>query len=114
MRRAVPIALVALAAGVIIPLVVLTYTRGSQLQNVSGVLIDVQASSLVNAERITLRDEHGHVLTFQVDPEALSNPDTPQTASLLHQHMALAEPMIVHYRQSPSGPVAVRIVDGDH
>ena len=114
MRRAVPIALVALAAGVIIPLVVLTYARGGQLQTVSGVLIDVQASSLVHAESITLRDEHGQILTFQVDPEALSNPDAPQTASHLRQHMALAEPMIVHYRQSPSGPVAVRIVDGDH
>jgi hypothetical protein len=58
----------------------------------AGVLLEVQARSLIEAESVTLRDDRGQLFTFRVDPEVMTNRDAPQTASHLRQHMALADP----------------------
>jgi hypothetical protein len=95
------------------PMYVLVQQASTTVHMVQGVLTGVQARSLVEAETITLRDEHGHTFVFQVDPEVMTNQESPQSASHLRQHMALAEPVLVRYRESPNGLVALRIIDLD-
>jgi hypothetical protein len=80
-------------------------------QTVRGVVLDVQASSLLHAERITLRADDGRVWTFRVDPEVATNGEEPQSASHLRQHMAFGEPLLVRFRETESGPLALRIFD---
>lgn len=80
-------------------------------QTVRGVLIDLRATSLVHAEHITFRADDGRTLTFRVDPEVATNGEEPQSASHLRQHMVLGESLVVRYRDTPEGPLAVRIVD---
>ena len=81
--------------------------------SVRGVLMDVQAQSLIMATQVTLRDEAGTVCIFEVDPEVITNREEPQNAAHLRMHMVLAEPMIVRYRVTPDGLIAVRIRDGE-
>lgn len=93
-----------------IPFWYLDYSRAPQ--RVSGVLIDVQAASLVYADQVTLRDAEGKSWTFQVDPEVSTNREDPQTASHLRQHMVVADPVTVRYRVTQGRQVAFRITDG--
>ena len=87
-------------------------TIGSR-RSVRGVLVDVQGASIVFAEQVTLRSDDGEVQSFRVDPEVATNRDEPQSASHLRQHMVLGDPVIIRYRLTDDGPVAVRIVDAD-
>lgn len=84
-----------------------------QLRDVHGVLVDVQARSIIHAESVSLRDGQDRMWTFQVSPEVATNPVEPQSASHLRQHMFLGERMRVYYRETPEGLLAVRIVDDD-
>lgn len=86
--------------------------RGPEVQEVRGVLVGVQSTQLVHAEAITLRDGGGVTWTFTVSPEVADNGEHPTTASHLRQHMAGADPVIVRYRETPEGIMAVRILDG--
>ena len=89
--------------------------RSPQLRDVHGVLVDVQARSIVHAERISLRDGQDQIWMFQVSPEVASDPNEPQSASHLRQHMLFlfGERMRVYYRETPDGLLAVRIIDDD-
>jgi hypothetical protein len=78
---------------------------------VRGVLVDVQSREIVNADAITLRDDGGALHTFRVSPEVASDREHPNTASHLRQHLALADPVIVRYRETAEGRLAVQIVD---
>jgi hypothetical protein len=82
-----------------------------QSSEVRGVLVDVQSREIVNADAITLRDGGGTLHTFQVSPEVAADRQHPNTASHLRQHMALADPVIVRYRDTAEGRLAVQIVD---
>jgi hypothetical protein len=105
-------ALATLVALVIVFVAVCSSIR-PPVRTVRGVLMDVRASSLVHAESVTLRDEDGRVWTFRVDPEVVTNPEEPQSASHLRQHMVLGEPMLVRYRETSGGPLALRILDAE-
>lgn len=76
-------------------------------------LLEVRSTSIVQDERITLRDEGGRVRIIGVAPERMNNPEHRHSASHLRQHMALGDPMVVHDRETPEGPVALRIIDDD-
>jgi hypothetical protein len=80
--------------------------------SVRGILLNVEASSLIYTERIVVRDDTGRQWTFRVSPDGARHPTDPQSASHLRQHMILAEPMRVYYRATGEGPLAVHIVDG--
>lgn len=84
---------------------------GAGEQEVEGVLVDVQSRDIVNAERVTLRDAEGALRAFRVSPEVAANPDHPNSASHLRQHLAAADPVIVRFKMTPDGPVAIRILD---
>ena len=93
-----------------IPFGYLHLTRAPQ--SVSGIILDVQATSMVFADQITLRDSSGSLWRFRVDPEVVTNNQEPQSASHLRQHMAVADPVTVRYIKLGSELVAMRIVDG--
>ncbi len=110
--RSCPPKAVILASATVVVIISVTWSATRPpLHSVRGALLDVRSSSIVQAEQITLRDEQGQGWTFRVAPEAMSNPEHPQSASHLRQHMVMAEPMMVYYRETREGLVAYRIVD---
>jgi hypothetical protein len=82
-----------------------------QPSSVRGILLNVEATSLVYTERVVLRDDDGRNWSFHVSPEVAHDPTTPQTASHLRQHMTLVELVRVYYRATSEGPLIVRIAD---
>jgi hypothetical protein len=74
-------------------------------QQARGLITNVQARSIVEAEAITLRTEAGQELTLRVDHAV------DVTPGHLREHMTLAEPVLVTYEQTPDGLLATRIDD---
>lgn len=116
-RRSVALAVAALlllglGAVVIFAVRATAPNPAAELRTVRGVLLSVQSSNPVQADQVTLRDDEGRVWTFQVSPEVAANPEEPQSAGHLRQHMALVEPVVVRYREGSDGLVALRILDG--
>lgn len=73
---------------------------------VHGRVIDVQARSIAQAASVTVRADDGRELTFRVDPSVEVTPGH------LREHMALGEPVVVHYRVVADGLLAIAIDDG--
>ncbi len=108
------IAIVLGVATYVVAAMVISLMRSAQAtQEAQGVLVDVQSRQIVNADTVTLRDPSGATRSFRVSPEVASNREHPNTASHLRQHMVNADPVIVRYRETAEGPVAVRIIDAD-
>jgi hypothetical protein len=84
---------------------------GQRTEEVRGVLVDVQSREIVNADAITVRDEASTLQTFRVSPQVATDREHPNTASHLRQHMAVADPVVVRYRDTSDGKLAVQIVD---
>lgn len=74
-------------------------------KTVRGLLIQVDSRSLTELERVTLRTDEGLILTFRVEGEAGITPGHAR------EHMVGAEPVTIHYREGPGGPIAVLITD---
>ena len=100
--------MLALAAGLC---ALLVSCGSSGEQEIRGILVDVQAREIANADAVTLRDGSGRLHTFRVSPEVAANPEHPNTASHLRQHMVNADPVIIRYRETPDAPLALRILD---
>jgi hypothetical protein len=83
----------------------------AEVHAVQGVLLEVRASSRVLPDALVLRDADGQIWDFRVDPEVANNREEPQTAGHLRQHMALVEPVLIRYRQTSQGLLAVRVAD---
>jgi hypothetical protein len=81
------------------------------IREVRGILLDVQSHEIVNADTITLRSAEGAVRTYRVSPEVAADRTHPNTAAHLRQHMAAGDPVVVYYRETAEGPVAVQVVD---
>lgn len=93
--------------------ILMSRPRPPETQETAGILVEVQAQEIVNAQQVTLRSLDGTERIFQVSPEVANNPEHPNTASHLRQHMIGADPVIVRYRSSDGGSMAVRIMDAD-
>ena len=78
---------------------------------IRGVLIDVQSREIVHADAVTGRDDQGKTTRFQVSDEVASNQEHPNTAAHLRQHMMAGDPVVVVYRMTSAGPLALRIRD---
>ncbi|GIW09076.1 MAG: hypothetical protein KatS3mg061_0133 [Dehalococcoidia bacterium] len=110
MRRWLPLgALLLLLGGA--GLAFARWPRPSTELSVRGVVLEVQASGLVYPEWFRLRDSTGREWRFGVDPAAVTDRTHPMNAAHLRQHLALADPVTVFYREEPTGPVAYRIED---
>lgn len=81
------------------------------VREVRGLLLDVESREIVNADTITLRDDAGGVRIYRISAEVATDPDHPNTASHLRQHLLAGDPIVVHYRETIGGPVAIRIFD---
>jgi hypothetical protein len=85
---------------------------GAPARQVRGVLLQVEGATLTRVERIRLRDAAGREWVFTVDPAATGDqPDQRLDPAHLRLHLAYGQPVTVHYRETPAGPVAERITD---
>jgi hypothetical protein len=88
-------------------------TPTAALQSIHGVLVAVDSSSIQRVNSFTLRGDDGRELTFSVAPDfnqsAASGP--PMTPGHMRQHMALAEPVTVSYREEGGRLVALSATD---
>src|SRR5215203_230489 len=73
---------------------------------VRGVLLDVEATSMIYAEQVTVRDNRGEIWVFDVSPEVMHDPEKRQSAAHLRQHMAAADPVRVFYVHTGDRPLA--------
>ena len=74
-----------------------------------GIVTEVDARSLTEIDRFTLRTEEGTTMTFLLGRLELDSGAFPATH--LQEHLALARPIAVAYRDEPGGHVAYRLVD---
>jgi hypothetical protein len=68
-------------------------------QTVHGVLIDVQSRSLQQLDSFTVRTDDGRELTFTPAPTFNQGQTHAMTPGHMRQHMALADPVTVTYRE---------------
>ena len=82
---------------------------GSGERSATGVIIDVQASSLTRIESFTLRDNDGDTLVFRVAPDALQDPNEGFFPGHLRTHALAAEQVKVFYRKEGDLLLALRL-----
>jgi hypothetical protein len=77
------------------------------------VLVDVQSPEIKQIERFTLRTDDGRELTFVTAADFNANTGTTHAMMPGHmrQHMALAEPVTVTYREEGHQLVALSATD---
>jgi hypothetical protein len=78
-------------------------------RSATGVIIDVQASSLTRIESFTLRDNDGDTLVFSVAPDALQDPNEGFFPGHLRTHAVAAEQVKVFYRKEGDLLLALRL-----
>ncbi len=75
-------------------------------QQVRGVVVNVEATSIARATGLTVRGPDGRDYHFRVDPSV------DWTPGHLREHMALGQPVVVQYRQEGDDLLAIGIDDG--
>ncbi len=97
-----------LVAWVVLSLIILGACGGDSPQEARGLIVDVQAGSIIEWETLTLRLPDGKERLFlrgaEVDLRFWR-------ASHLREHMASAQPVTVTYEKSDKGLIATRISD---
>lgn len=83
----------------------------AEVREARGILLDVQSRDLTQAETVTLRSDAGSVQVFRVSGEVARDPQHPNPASHLRQHMTVADPLVIRYLSEPEGPLAIQIID---
>jgi hypothetical protein len=78
---------------------------GNRTEQVTGVVVAVQARSIARADSIVLRTADGQELTLRVDARV------DWTPGHLREHMALGAPVRVEYERQSDGLLAVRVED---
>lgn len=82
-------------------------------RTVRGILLEVRAASLQRLDGFTLRTNDGRELTFRYAGKSEgAEAGHPVSPGHLRQHMALAEPVLVTYREEGGELVAIRLADG--
>jgi hypothetical protein len=83
----------------------------AQTQTVRGVLLDVEAPSIQKVDSFTLRADDGQELHFVTAPNFNQGVSHLMTPGHMRQHMALADPVEVTYRDDNGTLVALTAVD---
>ena len=78
---------------------------------VRGVLLDVEAPSIDKVDSFTLRTDDGQQLHFATAPNFNQGIAHLMTPGHMRQHMALADPVLVTYRNDNGTLVALTAVD---
>ncbi|OGO52633.1 MAG: hypothetical protein A2148_06975 [Chloroflexi bacterium RBG_16_68_14] len=101
-----------LAAGLLLAAVLLAACGGgSGERSVTGVIIDVQSTSLTRIDSFTLRDNDGRTLVFAIAPDAANDPQEGFFPGHLRTHALAAEQVTVSYREEDGELLALRVVD---
>jgi hypothetical protein len=80
-------------------------------QTVHGVLLEVQSASIQRVERFTLRTDAGQEMAFVAAPDFNAGASHAMTPGHMRQHMALADPVRVTYREENGTLVALSATD---
>jgi hypothetical protein len=75
------------------------------------VLLDVEAPSIQKVDSFTLRSDDGQEMHFVVSPDFNQGVAHLMTPGHMRQHMALADPVEVTYREDTGSLVALDAVD---
>ena len=78
---------------------------------VRGVLVDVRGASLQRADSFTVRTDDGSEYTFVPAADFNKNVTHAMTPGHMRQHMALAEPITVTYREQNGNLIALSATD---
>ena len=68
-----------------------------------GVLLEVESASIQRVERFMLRTDDGQELTFSAAPDFNAGAGHAMTPGHMRQHMALADPVTITYREDSNG-----------
>jgi hypothetical protein len=78
---------------------------------VRGVLLDVVSPSIQQVNSFTLRTDDGRELSFVASPDFNQGVSHVMTPGHMRQHMALADPVLVTYREESGKLVALSATD---
>ena len=83
----------------------------AKTQTARGVLLEVVSPSIQQVDRFTLRTDDGQLLSFVAAPDFNANATHAMTPGHMRQHMALADPVVVTYRDDNGTLVALSAAD---
>jgi hypothetical protein len=86
----------------------------TQTETARGVLLDVVSPGIQQVDRFTLRTEDGQLLNFVAAPDFNAGATHVMTPGHMRQHMALAEPVLVTYRDDHGTLVALSATDASN
>jgi len=81
------------------------------LKTAHGVLLEVESPSIQRVERFTLRTDDGQELRFSAASDFNSGTSHAMTPGHMRQHMALADPVTITYREEGGNLVALNATD---
>jgi hypothetical protein len=84
---------------------------GNGTKSVTGVVIDVQASSLTKLDGFTLHTDNDKTLKFKVAPDADRDPQNGFAAGHLRTHALGATKVRIFYREENGQLLAFRLED---
>ena len=87
------------------------YACGPATKSVRGVLLDVEAPSIEKVNSFTLRTDDDRELHFVTSENFNQGVLHVMTPGHMRQHMALADPVEVTYREDSGNLVALSAVD---
>jgi hypothetical protein len=78
---------------------------------VHGIVVDVTSSTTVRDDDVTLLADDGSRVTLEVDPEVTLGGGSRQALVYLRERLILGTPVLVCYRETRGGPLALLILD---
>ena len=78
-----------------------------------GVLLDVVSPSIQQVDSFSLRTDDGRELSFLTTPDFNKGASHAMTPGHMRQHMALADPVAVTYREDGGKLVALSATDAN-
>jgi hypothetical protein len=79
-----------------------------------GLLLDVVSPGIQQVDRFTLRTDDGQELAFVTAANFNAGASHAMTPGHMRQHMALAEPVLVTYRQDDGTLIALSATDASN
>jgi hypothetical protein len=76
-------------------------------------LLDVVSPGIQQVDRFTLRTDDGQLLSFVAAPDFNAGATHVMTPGHMRQHMALADPVIITYRDDNGTLVALSATDAN-
>jgi hypothetical protein len=95
----------------VVVLALLVGCSAPQTQSVRGVLLDVVSPSIQQVDSFSLRTDDGRELDFVTAPDFNKGVSHVMTPGHMRQHMALADPVVVTYREESGKLIALSATD---